>query len=119
MQQTSAILARTFNVLEALTRTGVKYRIEMPDGQSFGNIEMPKVQAKPRKVYRPFGSVNAAIMPFLKAMDVGDVREIPVPKDFSAAEFQSAVCARATELWGKETYTTASSKDVVEVLRYA
>ena len=117
MLSNSTIITRTINTLTALTTHGLKFRVELPDGKSFGNIEAAQVKKRKNKIYRPMGSVNAAIMPTLTDMQVGDIREIPIPSDFGTSEFQSAVCSRARDLWGKETYTTSSTKNAITVLR--
>lgn len=112
----STIVSRTINTLNALTAQGLKFYIEMPDGKTYGNVKLKGKKGK-RNEYRPFGSVRAIMTQFLSNMDMGDVVQIPIPPTFEREEFRSRVCSYLHDTWGKETYKTAVTKDVVEVLR--
>lgn len=115
MLANSAIITRTINTLTALTTHGLKFRVELPDGKSYGNLRVE--QKKPRKQIRPFGSVKSILDGFLKDLPAGELVQIPIPDGFRQEDFRGRVCCYCIEHWGKKTYTTSANKEYVEVLR--
>lgn len=117
MLNNSAIIIRTLNTLNALTNKGLKFRVVLPDGSSFGNLKV--AEERKRRVYRKSGSVKSVMTMFLDEMQVGDVVQIPIPADFEKEEFRTRVCSYCYDHWGKNSYTTVAKDSYIEVLREA
>lgn len=117
----SAIIQRTINTLNALTNQGIKYRLETPDGKSYGNLAAAVEKAKKRKMNtsREFGAIAKHVDSYINTMNIGDMATIPDPKlpDLSMPQLQSQICSRCCVKWGKKSYTTVLTPTGVEVLR--
>jgi hypothetical protein len=119
--QQSATFNKTLSILNAMTSQGAKYCIHMPDGTTYGNLEIPTDQPK-KKVFsklRKYGAVAAHIKPYLAKVIPGDVVVIPDPMlpDLDSNRFQSCIAARCNTMWGAGSYTALKCDAGVEVLR--
>lgn len=119
--QQSATFSKTISILDVLAGQGAKYCLRMPDGTTYGNMEIP-AETRKKKVFsklRQHGAVANYLHPFLANMQVGDVAQIPIPNlpDMSSNKLQSTICARCHKLWGVGTYTTLKVDNGIEVMR--
>lgn len=111
----SGLFNKALSILGAMERTGVMFRVVMPDGTQFGNLPY---EAKPKAERHRRGTFSDYIDPFLAKLDIGDVAEIKLPEwmeDISA--FQSRVCARAHSYFGSQGYATNTVENVIELMR--
>jgi hypothetical protein len=113
----NALLNRALMTLKAMN---AEYKVILPDGTQFGDLE---VQVKPeRKKKRPCkyprGTMQNYVREFMKDMAVGDLVEVPVG-EFLITEVQTAVCNFSLFEWGKGCLTTAQNaeKNVIEAMR--
>ncbi len=117
----SRIVERTINTLNALTSIGIKFRIELPDGKSYGNLAAAVEKSKKRKLSekREFGAITNYFKPLIQDLQPGELTTILVPpiKDLNAEALRSAISAWCATNWGKKSVTTAITKTTVEVLR--
>lgn len=119
--QQSATFSKTLSILNVLAGQGAKYCIHMPDGTTYGNLEIPQEQPK-KKVFsklRKHGAISAHIKPYLANVTPGEVVVIPDPMlpDLDNNRFQSCIAARCSMMWGPGSYTALQCDAGVEVLR--
>ena len=119
--QQSATFNKTLNILNVLANQGAKYCLRMPDGTTYGNLDIPE-DGKKRKQFsklRKHGAIAEYLQDYLDPLAAGDVVQIPMPDlpDLTESRFQSAICGRAHKLWGIGSYTTLQGNGFIEVLR--
>lgn len=119
--QQSATFTKTLSILNVLADQGAQYCIRMPDGTTYGNLQIPTEQPK-KKVFsklRKYGAVAAHIKPYLTGVKPGQVAVIPDPMlpDLDSNRFQSCIAARCNSMWGAGSYTALKCDSGVEVLR--
>jgi len=109
-------------LLSVLTGLKAEYRINLPDGTTYGTLEVkPAVtRATPRKAAYPHGERSTYMQAMLGGMQPGDVATIsndPYPQKIAAASASST----AHRLWGAGNYIVQRNADGIttEVLRTA
>lgn len=121
MAQMPEVVRKTVEqAVRLLDATGSSYKIITADGTQFGKLEV--VQPKKRNINkdREYGAIRKYYDRFVQYdAQVGEVFEIPITKEFTSEEIRSGVCAKLSTRWGKGTYTTAITKDKVQILRTA
>ena len=111
----SSTVERALRMLDACH---VPYKVVLPDGTEQGEL----VNAKPKhsrrtRGDRPYGALSTHIKPYLtKDIRSGDVVVIPFG-EYEPRHVRGAVAAYLSTLWGRGTYTTATSDTAFEVLR--
>jgi hypothetical protein len=112
----SSTVERAIRMLDACH---VHYKVILPDGTEHGELP-PPTPAKPQRRTRgdrPFGALSKHIKPYLNdEVKPGDVLVIPFG-EFHPRHVRGAVSAYLSTLWGRGSYTTATSDTAVEVLR--
>jgi hypothetical protein len=101
----STLFQKAVSTLIAFQKQGVKFKIVMPNGQEFGELEIVKEKVRTRVVskFRPRGTIRNYIMPFIEHMKVGDVCVIPMPvniPDFDSKKLLSSVSGTCCYRWG-------------------
>lgn len=112
----SNLFNKAISILGAMERTGVMFKVVMPDGTHFGNLPY---QAKEKNATRrKRGTFSEYIDPYLSVLDVGDSTLIQLPEWMeNMNDFQSRVCARAHTYFGSCGYTTQTVENIIEVMR--
>ena len=113
----NALLNRALMTLKAMN---AEYKVILPDGTQFGDLEV-QVKPEPKKkrpCKYPRGTLNNYVRDFMKDMIVGDLVEIPVG-EFLITEVQTAACNYSLTEWGKGCLTTAQNADksAIEAMR--
>lgn len=109
-------LARAIDLIKAL---GCTYKVITPDGDAFGELEVaePRTRKVRRALKHPYGTITAHIKKFLDMnAPIGTVQEIPCA-EFDPESMRATLCPTLTRAWGPKTYTTATHRDRVEVMR--
>ena len=109
----SILLERALMTLAALN---AQFKVILPDGQEFGELEVRPQGRLPLKY--PRGTLQAFVRAFMKDMQVGNYIEIPC-NEFLPQEIQTAACNFALKEWGKGTVTTAMNREnnLIEAMR--
>lgn len=102
------------------TKDLLQFKVITKDGTSAGDLnvgKVPKVRTKAPSIY-PQGEVRNYIMPYIKQLKEQELASIPFGK-YEPETLRGNLCAWATTVWGKGTYTTAINKKAhtVEILR--
>lgn len=119
----SALFQKSINTLTGFQKQGVKFKIILPTGQEFGELEVVKEKTRTRVVSknRPYGSLRSYIAPFLEGMKAGDVCVIPLATDipdFDSKKLMSNVSAYCCGNWGNGCAIVAPTPNGgVEVMR--
>lgn len=112
----SNLFNKALSILGAMERTGVMFKVVMPDGTHFGNL--PYEAKEKNATRRKRGTFSEYIDPFLSTLDVGDSALIELPDWMeNMNDFQSRVCARAHAYFGTCGYTTQTVENIIEVMR--
>lgn len=120
------MLERAVKDLETLRRKGlVNYKVLTSDGEEFGDIELMEVDVeedKPRKrasLY-PHGEIRRYILGYVEALDLDEIMSIPI-KDYPEEHIRGNLCAWATTVWGKGSYTSTINREkhTVDIYRHA
>jgi hypothetical protein len=111
----SALLERALMTLKAMN---AQFKVIMPDGQEFGDLEIAQKTEKRRVFKYPRGTMQNFVRGFLMDMAVGDLVEIKCD-DFELAEIQTAACNYALMNWGKGSIMTAQNQanNTIEAIR--
>lgn len=103
--------------MQLLDAVGAKYHI------SFGGVIFGEEIAVQRRAPSqfPYGTLSAAIKPYLSELCIGQVAQIPIGEDFDKNRFQSTCCSIAYQMWGSDSYTSMLKEDgsEVQILRLA
>lgn len=90
----------------------VKFAVIDDNGNKYGDLEIVVDTGRKRKKFLyPKGAISSYVMPFIKDLKVGDVAVIPV-QDWNRKTLSSGLTACASRLWGNESYTSCTSKDL-------
>lgn len=112
----SNLFNKAISILGAMERTGVMFKVVMPDGTHFGNL--PYEAKEKNATRRKRGTFSDYVDPHLSALDIGDSTLIQLPEWMeSMNDFQSRVCARAHTYFGARGYTTQTVENIIEVMR--
>jgi len=119
----STLFQKSISTLTALQNYGVKFKVILPTGQEFGELEVVKEKTRTRIVskLRPMGTIRKYISPFLEDMKAGDIRVVPMSKDipdFDSKKLLSSISGYCCQKWGNGCSVVAPTADGgVEVLR--
>lgn len=110
----SAIFKRA---LAALDAAGAKYKIVLPTGESFGDLELEKPKRGRRQIH-PYGQIRDFLKPYIGELEPGGFTEVPFGP-YLGHELTKRVSAYGCTKWGKGKVIVSTNKDrgVVEVLR--
>ena len=117
------MLERSIKDLEALQRRElINFKIYTSDGEEYGDMEMIAVEEKPAKrasLY-PRGDVRQHYISYVNTMKPDEIVSIPFG-DYDAESIRGNLCAWATTVWGKGTYTSTVNRDksTVDIYRHA
>jgi len=111
-------LKELLRAMNYMTAIGCKFKVITLDGEEFGDLEVVVNKPRTRAPLRhKFGAIAEWYRPQLNLdAAIGDVQTITCGT-FSTEEIRSGVCSLLTKRWGKDTYITSITGDVVEVLR--
>ena len=111
----SALLERALMTLKALN---AQFKVILPDGQEFGDLEIAQKTEKKRPSKYPRGTMQAFVRGSLMDMAVGDLVEIKCD-NFQLAEVQTAACNYGLLNWGKGCIMTAQNQanNTIEAIR--
>lgn len=111
-------------LLAVLVGLKAEYRINLPDGTTYGTLEVkpkdePKGKGKRNSKY-PHGERAAYVQSVIAGMEVGDVIVVPLA-GYPIEDLASSVASTASRLWGPATYISKRRLDGqgVEILRQA
>jgi hypothetical protein len=117
----SNMLKKAVQDLKTLQAKGYAQFKIVSDIGEFGDL---KIEAKKKKVVKnpsgmPHGSIRQYALPFIQAMQPGDIVSIPVG-EIPAENLRGNICSWCGDKWGVKTYTTAYNKQAktIEVYRY-
>jgi hypothetical protein len=107
--------------IRQLEAAGCEFRVNAPDGKSYGTLKVEEPKKKKMNPDREYGELRAYYDQYMKYnVAVGDVVEIPHSPKYTPEEIRGGICAKLTSRWGKGTYTTAITKaGTVQILRTA
>lgn len=112
----NTLFSKAINILGAMERSGVLFKVVMPDGTQFGNLPVEIKEKRTSRVKR--GTFSAYIDPYLAKLKVGDVAQITTPDWMeSISDFQSRVCSRAHAFFGTQGYATNTVENIIELMR--
>ena len=117
------MLERAVKDLETLRRKDlINYKVLTTDGEEHGDIELVEQEEKPRKrasLY-PHGEIRKYILPYVEALDLDEIISIPL-KEYPQEHVRGNLCAWATTVWGKGSYTSTINhdKNTVDIYRHA
>lgn len=120
--QLPLVVQRTIErAIRDLTSAGCEFRVNAPDGKSYGTLKVEEPKKKKMNPDREYGELRGYYDQYMNYnAPVGSVIQIPKSPKYSPEEIRGGICAKLTGRWGKGTYTTAITKSgTVEVLRTA
>jgi len=107
-------------VLKLLGALGAQYRIIMPEGDSYGTLEVITEPVRPKKGSRyGWGSLRAYYRPLIEAMEVGEDIIVPVDR-FDMLSLATGISDLVASKWGKGNGKVNQREDLnaVQVMRY-
>ncbi len=109
-------LNRAIKMLQALN---CQFAIIDEEGGKHGVLEVVEKSKRKPSLY-PHGTLSTYVQPYIKDIQVGDVRVIPA-EGYDLETLRGSLCARLTTNLGKNTYNTMINKEQnrIEVIRYA
>lgn len=111
MEIKQRVVQKAVAMLEA---TGARFYIVF-DGVEYGEeFETPRRS----KNHYAYGALSGHIKPYLIAMEVGDVCDIPVA-EFDRPRIQSTACSIAFQMWGADSFTSMARDNSVQLMRLA
>ena len=115
------VLKTIKQAIRQLEAAGCEFRVNAPNGESFGTLKVEEPKKKKMNPNREYGELRGYYDQYMKYnVAVGDVVEIPHSPKYTPEEIRGGICAKLTDRWGKGTYTTAITKaGVVQILRTA
>jgi hypothetical protein len=110
----------TADVLRKLSLVKAQYKIILPDGTEFGDLEIVRAKSGVKRVSTvPRGFYKDIYFPVVQGMQVGDVGEIPVPEGCKQPALLAAVsawfCSKHGNGSAKTMFNTNTGR--IEVLR--
>jgi hypothetical protein len=119
-QELPLVVLKTIQqAIRQLEAAGCEFRVNAPNGESFGTLKVEERKKKKMNPNREYGELRGYYDKYMNYnASVGSVVQIPSTEKYSAEEIRGGICAKLTDRWGKGTYTTAITKNgVVEILR--
>lgn len=108
-------------LISTLSGMGAKYKIIMPDGTEYGELEIKSPDNKKTKnIVYPRGTTRAYYEPFLSDLKVGEEAAIPYAH-WDIKILKSNIHSWCFDNWGSEAYIVARDDEnkCVAVLRMA
>lgn len=104
-----------------LNAAGVEYKVILPDGTEYGDLEVVVHKKRTRVQRIAHGTMTGLYKEQIKNAEVGDVIQVSI-EDIEALgagveSFRSAATACASTVWGNGTYTSIVTDTHVEILR--
>lgn len=121
-QELPLVVQKTIQTaIRQLEAAGCEFRVNAPNGQSYGTLKVEEPKKKKMNPDRAYGELRGYYDQYMNYnIKVGDVVEIPHSPKYLPEEIRGGICAKLTDRWGKGTYTTAITKTgVVQILRTA
>lgn len=117
------MLERAVKDLEALQRRElINFKIFTADGEEFGDMEMVDVEEKATKAapLYPRGELRHYVLSYVEGLDYDEIISIPL-KEYPAEHVRGNLCAWATTVWGKGSYTSTINRDknTCDIYRHA
>lgn len=103
--------------ISLLTALKADFKIILPTGEQYGNLEIASPKPEPRYRRYPHGTLVNVYRPFLDEMVVGDTRVIPAPEGIEVKHLRGAVAGHASKFWGNGSAKTCITGNTVEILR--
>jgi hypothetical protein len=100
-----------------LTALKADFKIILPTGEEYGNLEVVRPKERTRVQVNKRGSLSAIYQPIIQEMQVGDVKVVPVPEGVGVENMRGAIAAFAVTHWGKGASKTCVTDQTVEILR--
>lgn len=118
-------LARSVKALEALN---IRYRIELPTGQQYGDLEMPDPVIievpvhKPREKRHnvPRGELTKRAIELIKDVETGELVDLTIEQfghEVPIEVFGAALCGAARKLWGIGSGCYETDKEIPRAMR--
>lgn len=114
---------KTLAVLVALQSQNVKFKIILPDGKEYGDLDVVQDKRRTRinSTLRKRGEISGYIDPLIKHMKIGDVIQIPVPThilDIDSKRLLSCISSRCIQFWGNGSVMVSTAKNnSIEVMK--
>lgn len=113
---------KSLSVLTALQSQNVKFKIILPDGKEYGDLDVIQDKRRTRinSTLRKRGELSNYIDPLIKHMKIGEVVQIPVPAhilDIDAKRLLSSVSSRCIGFWGNGSAMVSSNNNLIEVMK--
>ncbi len=104
--------------INLLNSSGAKYKIVMPDGSEYGELQIAAPEKQKRERRYPMGYMRSYYRPLIENMKPGDIVRVPV-SEFDLESLQSGLCAYASANWGNQSAITrrAPEHNAVEIMR--
>lgn len=101
-----------------LNAADAKYKIVMPDGREFGELEVKPPRIRKRSYRYPPGEMSAYWRPLVKDFEVGTVLSIPFGK-FDGVHLRGTMSGYFTTTYGKGAVMTSINHETktIECLR--
>ena len=104
-----------------LNAAGVEYKVILPDGTEYGDLEVVVHKKRTRNQRVAHGTMTGLYKDRIKNAEVGDVIQVSIA-DIEALganpdSLRSAATAYASMTWGNGTYTSIITDTHVEILR--
>ena len=117
------MLERAIKDLETLQRRELlSFKIYTADGDEYGDMEMIAEEEKPakRRLLYPHGEVRQYYMNYVGTLKPDEIVSIPFG-NYDAESIRGNLCAWATTVWGKGSYTSTVNRDksTVDIYRHA
>lgn len=100
-----------------LTALKADFKIILPTGEEYGNLEVVRPKERTRVQMNKRGSLSAVYLPIIESMKVGDVMTVPVPEHLVAEHVRGAMAAYVSKNWGVGSAKTCINENAVEILR--
>lgn len=115
MDHNSSLFQKALATIKA---SGAQFRIILPDGTQYGNLEVRGPKPKKRNLKHPYGALKAHYFPFVKDLQPGGFVEVPWGA-FLPGPLMSGISAWGCHTWGNGKITVAVNRDrkCIEVLR--
>lgn len=104
-----------------LNAAGVDYKVILPDGTEYGDLEVVVLKRRTRNQRIAHGTMTGLYKQQINNAEVGDVIQVSIA-DIEALgakpeSLRSAATAHASLTWGNGTYTSIVTDTHVEILR--
>ena len=103
--------------ISLLTALKADFKIILPTGEEFGNLEIVRPKDRTRNMKHRRGALSDIYKPFIESMAVGDVVVIPVPEGIDPLDMRGSMSAFASKNWGNGSAKTCINENTVEILR--